>query len=168
MTYFLVKAFSMARTKTKYTKLDLSKGVASSSSEQHPSYEILPILEIQYLSDHSPLEDSGVNAKVRLRVLPLECWHPKALSKITTKLGTPIICDESTFEHQRLSHTRVLVEIDATTEPKMSVPIKSMNVQHFSHISSRAKEADDELIASQDALQADLMNEAIRVSLGQL
>ncbi|KAH6778733.1 hypothetical protein C2S52_009970 [Perilla frutescens var. hirtella] len=241
----------MAKTKTKYTKLDLSKGAASSSSESLPPIEILPQLVNQHHSD--PFEDKDVEAPVnksfaglfktqakqpvslltsptdqedvtfeddellnvnlcllrcfagkfsgfsavlkltnswkadckvtshpsgwlvfkfskleyinrilyggpfncfgrplllkvmpklfmfndmeitvvpvwaRLRDLPLEFWHPKALRKIATKLGTPITCDESTAEHRRISHARVLVEIDATSKPRMSIPITLHN-----------------------------------------
>ncbi|KAH6796304.1 hypothetical protein C2S51_037290 [Perilla frutescens var. frutescens] len=46
------------------------------------------------------MENTSVPVWVRLRGLFLECWHPKALSKITMKLGTPIACDESTSEHR--------------------------------------------------------------------
>ncbi|KAH6778735.1 hypothetical protein C2S52_009972 [Perilla frutescens var. hirtella] len=47
-------------------------------------------------------------------------------------------------------------------------PLKTLNAHHFNHISSRAKEAEIELIAAQEALQEDPQNQSISASIGQL
>ncbi|KAK4388549.1 hypothetical protein Sango_2461500 [Sesamum angolense] len=44
--------------------------------------------------------------------LPLECWHPNALGKIGSRLGTPIAMDSLTMRMEGLLH-RILVEVDA-------------------------------------------------------
>ncbi|KAK4397504.1 hypothetical protein Sango_1587000 [Sesamum angolense] len=44
----------------------------------------------------------------------LECWHPKALGKIGSRLGTPIVMDSLTMRMERVSYARILVEVDAS------------------------------------------------------
>ncbi|KAL0362201.1 UNVERIFIED_CONTAM: hypothetical protein Scaly_1175300 [Sesamum calycinum] len=46
--------------------------------------------------------------------LPLECWHPNALRKIGSRLGTPIAMDSLTIKMERVSYARILVEVDAS------------------------------------------------------
>ncbi|KAK4423208.1 hypothetical protein Salat_1903600 [Sesamum alatum] len=46
--------------------------------------------------------------------LPLECWHPNALGKIGSRLGTPIAMDSLTMSMERVSYARILVEVDAS------------------------------------------------------
>ncbi|KAK4391600.1 hypothetical protein Sango_1937800 [Sesamum angolense] len=46
--------------------------------------------------------------------LPLECWHPNALGKIGSRLGTPIPMDSLTMKMERVSYARILVEVDAS------------------------------------------------------
>ncbi|KAK4380970.1 hypothetical protein Sango_3012800 [Sesamum angolense] len=46
--------------------------------------------------------------------LPLECWHPNALGKIGSRLGTPIAMDSLTMRMERVSYARILVEVDAS------------------------------------------------------
>ncbi|KAL0289462.1 UNVERIFIED_CONTAM: hypothetical protein Sradi_7073900 [Sesamum radiatum] len=46
--------------------------------------------------------------------LPLECWHPNALGKIGSRLGTPIAIDSLTMKMERVSYARILVEVDAS------------------------------------------------------
>ncbi|KAK4390447.1 hypothetical protein Sango_2108000 [Sesamum angolense] len=48
--------------------------------------------------------------------LPLECWHPNALGKIGSRLGTPIAMDSFTMKMERVSYARILVEVD-TSKP---------------------------------------------------
>ncbi|KAL0407931.1 UNVERIFIED_CONTAM: hypothetical protein Sradi_1727500 [Sesamum radiatum] len=46
--------------------------------------------------------------------LPLEYWHPNALSKIGSRLGTPTAMDSLTMTMERVSYARILVEVDAS------------------------------------------------------
>ncbi|KAK4389433.1 hypothetical protein Sango_2280300 [Sesamum angolense] len=46
--------------------------------------------------------------------LPLECWHPNALGKIGSRLGTPNAMDSLTMKMERISYARILVEVDAS------------------------------------------------------
>ncbi|KAK4394385.1 hypothetical protein Sango_1909300 [Sesamum angolense] len=46
--------------------------------------------------------------------LPLECWHPNALGKIGSRLGTPIAMDSLTMRMERVSYARILVKVDAS------------------------------------------------------
>ncbi|KAK4428440.1 hypothetical protein Salat_1143600 [Sesamum alatum] len=48
--------------------------------------------------------------------LPLECWHPNALGKIGSRLGTPIAMDSLTMSMERVSYARILVKVDASKE----------------------------------------------------
>ncbi|KAL2246088.1 UNVERIFIED_CONTAM: hypothetical protein Sindi_2877000 [Sesamum indicum] len=53
--------------------------------------------------------------------LPLECWHPNALGKIGSRLGTPIAMDTLTMKMERVSYARILVEVDASKKLKEEV-----------------------------------------------
>ncbi|KAL0423068.1 UNVERIFIED_CONTAM: hypothetical protein Sradi_0841600 [Sesamum radiatum] len=46
--------------------------------------------------------------------LPLEYWHPNALEKIGSRLGTPIAMDSLTMKMERVSYARILVKVDAS------------------------------------------------------
>ncbi|KAL2226158.1 uncharacterized protein LOC105160077 [Sesamum indicum] len=46
--------------------------------------------------------------------LPLECWHPNALGKISSRIGSPIAMDSLTMKMERVSYARILVEINAS------------------------------------------------------
>ncbi|KAK4422002.1 hypothetical protein Salat_2150900 [Sesamum alatum] len=46
--------------------------------------------------------------------LSLECWNPKALGKIGSRIGTPIAMDSLTRRMERVSYARILVEVDAS------------------------------------------------------
>ncbi|KAL2224952.1 UNVERIFIED_CONTAM: hypothetical protein Sindi_2952000 [Sesamum indicum] len=40
--------------------------------------------------------------------LPLECWHPNALGKIGSRVGSPIAMDSLTMKMERVSYARIL------------------------------------------------------------
>ncbi|KAG5572056.1 hypothetical protein H5410_061822 [Solanum commersonii] len=57
---------------------------------------------------------------VKLPNLPLNCWNAVLLSKIGSSLGKPLYADDCTFQVNRISFTRILVEVDITRPlPKM-------------------------------------------------
>ena len=64
---------------------------------------------------------SSVPVWINYPGLPMDFWHPEALSKITSKVGTPIATDKLTASLQRFSYARVLVEVDASKELVRSV-----------------------------------------------
>ncbi|KAL0384509.1 UNVERIFIED_CONTAM: hypothetical protein Sradi_2845200 [Sesamum radiatum] len=59
--------------------------------------------------------------------LPLECWHPNALGKIGSRLGTPIAMDSLTMRMERVSYARILVEVDASKTLLDQVEFKMPN-----------------------------------------
>lgn len=59
--------------------------------------------------------------------LPLECWNAKVLSKIASKVGTPITTDEMTESKKRVSYARILVEVDVSKELTKIVPLRMPN-----------------------------------------
>ncbi|KAI3463914.1 hypothetical protein Pfo_020577 [Paulownia fortunei] len=64
---------------------------------------------------------------INLPGLPLECWNTTALSKITSKVGKPLMTDKLTHTKERLSYARVLVEVDVAKELIRSIKIKLPN-----------------------------------------
>ncbi|KAL0297498.1 UNVERIFIED_CONTAM: hypothetical protein Sradi_6801900 [Sesamum radiatum] len=46
--------------------------------------------------------------------LPLECWHPNALGKVGSRLGTHIAMDSLTMKMKRVSYARILIKVDAS------------------------------------------------------
>lgn len=77
-------------------------------------------------------EISKVPVWVQFPSLPLEFWNVRALSKITSKLGTPKQADKLTISRDRVSYARVLVEIDVTQPLKEELCIIDPNGQQFS------------------------------------
>lgn len=73
------------------------------------------------------MELKQVPVWVKLPGLPLECWNPKALGKITSKVGIPVSTDGMTATKEQLSYARVLVEVDASVPLVRSVPIALPN-----------------------------------------
>lgn len=69
-------------------------------------------------------EISQVPVWVKLPGLPFECWHSRALGKITSKVGKPISTDRLTFEKKRMAYACVLIEIDASVDLVRFVPLK--------------------------------------------
>ena len=65
-----------------------------------------------------------VSTWIQLPDLPLECWNNLALSKIVSKVGTPISSDQLTRTIDRISFARVLVEVDVSKELVTSVKVK--------------------------------------------
>nr|GME18513.1 uncharacterized protein LOC109172115 [Ipomoea batatas] len=61
---------------------------------------------------------------VRLPGLPLKCWHPKALSRIATKLGKPIFMDRFTKERKKVSFARILVDMNCSVCPVDNISFK--------------------------------------------
>jgi len=64
---------------------------------------------------------------VKFPNLPLKYWSPRCLSKIASKLGTPIQSDQLTFNMSRISYARVLVELDLLANLKSSIVINLPN-----------------------------------------
>lgn len=60
---------------------------------------------------------------VKLPNLPLECWHPRTLSKISSKIGRPIKCDQDTHLKKRIDYARILGAVDPLIEPVCTVTI---------------------------------------------
>jgi len=72
-------------------------------------------------------EMSCVPIWIKFPSLPLKCWSPKCLSKIASKLGTPIQSDLLTFNMSRISYARVLVELNLLADLKSSIVINLLN-----------------------------------------
>nr|GME15825.1 uncharacterized protein LOC109172115 [Ipomoea batatas] len=61
---------------------------------------------------------------VRLPMLPLKCWHQKALSRIASRLGRPLYMDWFTKEQRKRDFARILVLMDSSVTPKETVSFK--------------------------------------------
>ncbi|XP_060169363.1 uncharacterized protein LOC132600313 [Lycium barbarum] len=68
---------------------------------------------------------------VTLPSLPLNCWSTNSLSKIASNLGTPICADECTSKKQRISYSRLLVEMDVTRAPPQYVKVMDAHGKLF-------------------------------------
>lgn len=51
---------------------------------------------------------------VTFPVLPIKCWGEGNLGRIASFLGKPICIDKLTAQCERISYTRVLIEMDIT------------------------------------------------------
>lgn len=61
---------------------------------------------------------------IKLPCLPLECWNATCLSMIVSKVGKLLYMDKKTQTKKRISHARVLVEVDASKELVRNVTIR--------------------------------------------
>jgi len=66
---------------------------------------------------------SSVPVWVRLLNLPLECWSPACLSKISSVIGKHIRCDDLTLSMSRVSFARVMVEVTLTDDLPHSISL---------------------------------------------
>lgn len=69
---------------------------------------------------------------VQFPSLPIEFWHPMALSKIASCIGKPLWSDKMTKELKKGGFARVLIEIDTSTYPLEAVPVTTPNGSTFS------------------------------------
>lgn len=61
---------------------------------------------------------------INLSGLPLDDWNARALGRIISVLGKPIVTDKFTSSKGRVSYMRLLVEIDAVEGLVRTVEIK--------------------------------------------
>ncbi|XP_075078414.1 uncharacterized protein LOC142164326 [Nicotiana tabacum] len=59
---------------------------------------------------------------VRFPKLPMNCWGGTSLSRIASTIGIPLL-DECTAKQTRISHARILIEVNVTKPPPSKVPI---------------------------------------------
>lgn len=85
------------------------------------------------LFDFNDLEFTKVPVWVQIPNLPLQLWNNKALSKIASKIGSPIQSDKLTQSKGRLSFARLLIEIDVSKELLNEVQIKVPDGSTLSH-----------------------------------
>ncbi|KAH6786951.1 hypothetical protein C2S52_006503 [Perilla frutescens var. hirtella] len=64
---------------------------------------------------------------VNVHNIPMEFWNAKALGKIASRVGTPIMIDTSTYMKRKLDYARVFVAINPSTEPPMQLEILSLD-----------------------------------------
>ncbi|XP_075106819.1 uncharacterized protein LOC142179834 [Nicotiana tabacum] len=51
---------------------------------------------------------------VKFRSLPISCWSPDSLSRITSAIGVPKYADKCTSKQTRISFARMLIEVNVT------------------------------------------------------
>ncbi|KAI5652780.1 hypothetical protein M9H77_29967 [Catharanthus roseus] len=64
---------------------------------------------------------------ITLPGLPVDLWNAQALAKICSRIGEPLCIDAMTRRKERISYTRVLVEVDIAKELITELPIKLPN-----------------------------------------
>ncbi|KAL0919446.1 hypothetical protein M5K25_011541 [Dendrobium thyrsiflorum] len=68
-------------------------------------------------------EFNSVPIWFKIHDLPLCCWTPIGISKIATKIGTPMAVDALTASKSRLTYARVCVQVDNTATYPEHIPI---------------------------------------------
>ncbi|XP_070036989.1 uncharacterized protein [Nicotiana tomentosiformis] len=61
---------------------------------------------------------------VKLPNMPLKCWSERSLSKIGSGLGKPIYADECTSKAERISYSRLLIEMDVSRPLPGTIKLK--------------------------------------------
>ncbi|KAF5180882.1 Rna exonuclease [Thalictrum thalictroides] len=74
-------------------------------------------------------EDRGQISSIPLWVnfykVPKFLWNPKGLNLIASVVGKPICADKNTEVKKMLTFARICIEVDATKELPLSIPIKT-------------------------------------------
>ncbi|CAH9104627.1 unnamed protein product [Cuscuta europaea] len=71
---------------------------------------------------------------VKFPNLPLNLWNEEALSMIASKVGVPITTDKVTQEMTNYNFARVLIEVDITLAPCLSLPIRLPSGKIFKQV----------------------------------
>lgn len=82
-----------------------------------PYYVYGKLMSIRILPENFQLENCDlcmVPVWVRLPGLPIQCWHPLALSRIASCIGRPISMDAMTRDMRKEDYARVLIEVDSS------------------------------------------------------
>lgn len=79
---------------------------------------------IPELFDFSDCEIRQVPVWVQFPNLPLDLWTGKALSKLGSRIGTPLNTDKLTRTMDRVCYARVLIEVDVAKELPTSIPVR--------------------------------------------
>lgn len=66
---------------------------------------------------------SRVPIWIQLPGLDVQYWSVKGLSKIASKIGTPMYADRCTAAKERISYVRILVEVDLVEDLPHTIPI---------------------------------------------
>lgn len=86
---------------------------------------ILHLIDPKFTFDSVVKKD--VKVWVSLPNLPLELWNPMAMGKILSRIGKPIMMDTHTYQKKKPDYARVLVEIDPSIPPPVSLDFLSYN-----------------------------------------
>ena len=62
--------------------------------------------------------------------LPLNCWGGGSLSRIASAIGVPIFADECTTNQTRISHARMLVEVNVTKTIPQKITVVDQMGRH--------------------------------------
>ncbi|PKU84257.1 RNA exonuclease 1 [Dendrobium catenatum] len=89
-----------------------------------------PFVFQKWSKDFQPTREnfSMVLIWVRIIDLPLVCWNSEGISKIASKIGTPLSVDALTAAKTRLTHARVCIQVATTSAFPETVSISIEDV----------------------------------------
>ncbi|PKU74754.1 RNA exonuclease 1 [Dendrobium catenatum] len=89
-----------------------------------------PFVFQKWSKDFQPTREnfSTIPIWVRIIDLPLVCWNSEGISKIASKIGTPLSVDVLTVAKTRLTYARVCIQVATTSEFPEMVPISIEDV----------------------------------------
>ncbi|PKU60138.1 RNA exonuclease 1 [Dendrobium catenatum] len=84
-----------------------------------------PFIFQKWSKDFQPTRENFSTVPIWIRIidLPLVCWNSEGISKIASKIGTPLSVDALTAAKTRLTYARVCVQVATTSDFPESVPI---------------------------------------------
>nr|GME02352.1 uncharacterized protein LOC111395991 [Ipomoea batatas] len=91
-------------------------------------------LFLKSLPEHFHLENKDFSTLpiwVQFPSLPVEFWGATALSKIASCIGKPLWADDITKVSKKGGYARVLVEIDTSSHPLVSIPVSTPSGYSF-------------------------------------
>ncbi|KAI0507741.1 hypothetical protein KFK09_013869 [Dendrobium nobile] len=91
-----------------------------------------PFIFRKWTSHFSPKREEFTSVPIWFKIhdLPLCCWTPVEISKIATKIGSPVAVDSLTASKSRLTYARVCVLVDSSASYPATVPI-TVEGKHF-------------------------------------
>ncbi|XP_020684420.1 uncharacterized protein LOC110101008 [Dendrobium catenatum] len=84
-----------------------------------------PFVLQKWVPNFKPVREEFTSIPIWFKILdlPLPCWTPEGISRIASKIGTPIAVDDLTAEKTRLTYARVCVQVSKECSYPEFIPI---------------------------------------------
>ncbi|KAI0523207.1 hypothetical protein KFK09_005601 [Dendrobium nobile] len=92
-----------------------------------------PFVLQKWVPNFKPVREEFTSIPIWFKILdlPLPCWTPEGISRIASKIGTPLAVDDLTAEKSRLTYARVCVQVSKDCTYPETIPISILGEPFF-------------------------------------